>query len=596
MFSQITVYARYALLLLLLVPVTVGVIGVVFPALGYFPALGEHSFSFRIFVELLNVKHIGQMIWLSLFSGVGSTILASFITFLLLAHCYQSSLLNKIQALLSPMLVLPHAAAAIALLFVLSPSGLVARFIGTITDSAMPSTTVGLFPYDEWGLSILLVLVIKEVPFILLMALSVMAQPNNKQKLEGYQRAGTALGYSAPSTFFKLILPSIYTQIKLPILAVLVFATSNVEIPLLIGLNNPSTLSVAILHWFNHVDLSMRLLGSAASILQGVVCVLAIVVFFTVERMISWWGRRQLSTGRRNFFNRTVALLGTCTVGIYAFLIAGVVYTVVSYSFAEHWVFPRLFPEALTLLHWKTAFSAIGQPLLNTLLLGLATSVSSVVLVLLTLESEVLVPATRKATALFSFSLFLPLLVPGVAFLYGLVWFQQLLSVHSLGFHTYIAHMVYVLPYVYLSLAVSYQRFDNHYVMVAQSLGKSPFQVFWYVKLPALLNSVLVAWALGLAISFSQYLPTMLASGGAIPTVTTEAVASVSGSSVRLTAVYAVIQALMPLLGFVIAWTLPKLITLNRERRRTHNRLSNRLSDKARKKEGLNKKVVHHGR
>jgi len=177
-----------------------------------------------------------------------------------------------------------------------------------------------------------------------------------------------------------------------------------------------------------------------------------------------------------------------------------------------------------------------------------------------------------------------------------LVWFQQLLSVHSLGFHTYIAHMVYVLPYVYLSLAVSYQRFDNHYVMVAQSLGKSPFQVFWYVKLPALLNSVLVAWALGLAISFSQYLPTMLASGGAIPTVTTEAVASVSGSSVRLTAVYAVIQALMPLLGFVIAWTLPKLITLNRERRRTHNRLSNRLSDKARKKEGLNKKVVHHGR
>jgi len=177
-----------------------------------------------------------------------------------------------------------------------------------------------------------------------------------------------------------------------------------------------------------------------------------------------------------------------------------------------------------------------------------------------------------------------------------LVWFQQLLSVHSLGFHTYIAHMVYVLPYVYLSLAVSYQRFDNRYVMVAQNLGKSPFQVFWYVKLPALLNSVLVAWALGLAISFSQYLPTMLASGGAIPTVTTEAVASVSGSSVRLTAVYAVIQAVMPLLGFVIAWTLPKLITLNRERRRTHNRRSKRISSHMSRKERLEKKVVHHGR
>ncbi|MCG8498648.1 MAG: ABC transporter permease, partial [Enterobacterales bacterium] len=60
-----------------------------------------------------------------------------------------------------------------------------------------------------------------------------------------------------------------------------------------------------------------------------------------------------------------------------------------------------------------------------------------------------------------------------------------------------------------------------------------------------------------LAISFSQYLPTLLASGGTLPTVTTEAVASVSGSSTRLTAVYVIIQAVMPLIGFMIAWYVP---------------------------------------
>jgi len=89
-----------------------------------------------------------------------------------------------------------------------------------------------------------------------------------------------------------------------------------------------------------------------------------------------------------------------------------------------------------------------------------------------------------------------------------------------------------------------------------------------------------VASALGLAISFSQYLPTLLASGGTLPTVTTEAVASVSGSSTRLTAVYVIIQAVMPLIGFMIAWYMPAIATRRRSRQMlvsdTH---SNRSAD-----------------
>ncbi|WP_287149758.1 hypothetical protein [Alteromonas sp.] len=140
----------------------------------------------------------------------------------------------------------------------------------------------------------------------------------------------------------------------------------------------------------------------------------------------------------------------------------------------------------------------------------------------------------------------------------------QLVLQNAVWFHTYIAHMVYVVPYVFLSMAVAYRKFDNRYAMVAQSLGKTPWQVFYRIKLPLMLNAILVAWALGLAISFSQYLPTLLASGGTIATITTEAVASVSGSSTRLTAVYVIIQGAMPLIGFVIAWYLPGVLMKNR--------------------------------
>ena len=596
MFTHITLVARWCLLLLLCIPVLAGLVGVIFPALGYFPAIGANAFSTQVFATLFGLPDIWQMMWLSLFTGIGSTLLAVIAAFCILATFYQSSLLGKIQGVLSPFLVFPHAAAAISLLFVVSPSGIFAAvttrlnayfshafttpFVNEISEMALPAANDGTLLYDSLGLSILIALSLKELPFILLMTLSIMSQPLVKKKLTGYVKVGTALGYSPTASFFKLVLPTIFSQIKLPLLAVLVFATSNVEIPLILGPNNPSTLAVAIMHWFNHIDLSMRLLASSAAVVQVAVSAVAVLLFFGIERLVTYTGKRSLSGGNRYFADAVLRTCGFVIMAFYIILICTVVYTVVVYSFAKQWHFPLLLPEGLTLLHWNTATSALTTPLINTLLLGVLVSTTSLVLVLFTLESEQLKPARAVAENAFSVSLFLPLLVPGVAFLYGLVWFQQLAFQNAVWFHTYVAHMVYVLPYVFLSMAVAYRKFDNRYAMVAQSLGKTPWQVFYHVKLPSLFSAIMVAWALGLAISFSQYLPTLLASGGTLPTVTTEAVASVSGSSTRLTAVYVIIQAVMPLIGFMIAWYMPAIATRRRSRQMlvsdTH---SNRSAD-----------------
>ena len=596
MFTHITLVARWCLLLLLCIPVLAGLVGVIFPALGNFPAIGANAFSTQVFATLFDLPDIWQMMWLSLFTGIGSTLLAVIAAFCILATFYQSSLLGKIQGVLSPFLVFPHAAAAISLLFVVSPSGIFAAittrlnayfshafttpFVNEISEMALPAANDGTLLYDGLGLSILIALSLKELPFILLMTLSVMSQPLVKKKLTGYVKVGTALGYSPTASFFKLVLPTIFSQIKLPLLAVLVFATSNVEIPLILGPNNPSTLAVAIMHWFNHIDLSMRLLASSAAVVQVAVSAVAVVLFLGIERLVAYTGKRSLSGGNRYFADTALRACGFTVMAVYIILICAVVYTVVVYSFAKQWHFPLLLPEGLTLLHWSTATSALTTPLINTLLLGALVSTTSLVLVLFTLESEQLKPARAVASNAFSVSLFLPLLVPGVAFLYGLVWFQQLVFQNAVWFHTYIAHMVYVVPYVFLSMAVAYRKFDNRYAMVAQSLGKTPWQVFYHVKLPSLFSAIMVASALGLAISFSQYLPTLLASGGTLPTVTTEAVASVSGSSTRLTAVYVIIQAVMPLIGFMIAWCMPAIAMRRRSRQMlvsdTH---SNRSAD-----------------
>ena len=558
-FNSLTVWAKWLLLCLLIIPVVAGVIGVFLPAMGYFPAIGADQFDFRVFAALFDVAGIHSMMWLSLFTGVAATVIAAVFAFVLLSVFYRSRMLSRLQIVLSPFLVLPHAGAAIALVFLLSPSGFFARLF-TFDSSAIASANEGVFLFDSCGISIILALVLKEIPFILLMAISVMSQPLIQEKINGYFKAGTALGYSPIAIFFKLVLPVVFPQIRLPLLAVLVFAVSNVEIPLILGPNDPSTLAVVVLHWFNHIDLSMRLQASSAAVVQVGIAVFAVIVMLAVEKGIIFYGKKWLQRGKRHATDKAISATAYLLLVAYVVLVVSAVYTLVAFSFAKQWTFPNIIPADVTMLHWNTVFDAVLTPLSNTVLLGVSVSFSALVLVLLTLESEPLNAAKTRASLLLPTALFLPLLVPGVAFLYGLVWFQQLILKDAVWFHVYVAHMVYVIPYVYLSLAVAYRKFDNRYVMVALSLGKSPMEVFFFVKLPLLIGPILVAFALGLAISFSQYLPTLLTTGGAISTVTTEAVALAAGSSARLSAAYVVIQAVMPLCGFGLAWWLSNIL------------------------------------
>ena len=79
-----------------------------------------------------------------------------------------------------------------------------------------------------------------------------------------------------------------------------------------------------------------------------------------------------------------------------------------------------------------------------------------------------------------------------------------------------------------------------------------------------LLSPVLTSTAVGLAISFGLYLPTQLLGAGRVSTITTESVALASGSNSSIIAVWALLQTLLPMLGFAIAIFLPKLIWRNR--------------------------------
>ncbi|MET6760439.1 ABC transporter permease subunit [Pseudoalteromonas sp. NCIMB_1079] len=555
MFTRIVKFSPRFLLALLILPVLGGLISVLLPAFGYAPVLEQTTFSLQGFNALWQTPGLTQMVTLSVATGLISTLLAFIITLMILAAFFNSPWLNRIQRLLSPILVIPHAAAAIAVGFLIAPSGMISR-LASPWLSGWELAPNGLFPHDSFGISIILGLTLKELPFLLLMALGVLTQPELGKKLRQQHKVALNLGYCPMTAFFKVILPSLYPLLRLPLLAVLAYASASVEMPLILGPNTPPTLAVAIMHWFNDVDLNLRIKASAGALLQLAVTGGLLALWLGAEKAVNVLFSDSLTNGVREyggFYWQKITVVLTALV--ISFILLSLI-GLVMWSVAGFWRFPDAMPEQFTLLHFKSALMQMGSPLFNTLAIGLVTTLFAIILTLLCLESEQL--SDKPISRFTSLIIYLPLLVPSIAFLFGLVWIQQLVNNQAAFFNVVLTHLLFVLPYVFLSLVSSYRRLDPRFAHVAASLGAAPCKVFFKVKLPQLFAPILIAAALGLAISFGQYLPTLLAGGGRIATITTEAVTLANGASRRTSAVYAIMQMALPLIGFIVAWGLPK--------------------------------------
>ena len=75
---------------------------------------------------------------------------------------------------------------------------------------------------------------------------------------------------------------------------------------------------------------------------------------------------------------------------------------------------------------------------------------------------------------------------------------------------------------------------------------------------------IATACAVGLAVSIGQYLATLLTGAGRVSTLTTEAVALASGGTRGSVAVWALVQTTVPMFGFILALTIPRLWWRNR--------------------------------
>jgi putative thiamine transport system permease protein len=537
-------------LILFLGPVAAGLLGTLLPAFGYLPSLGGTTVSLDPWHDLLTTPGIGRALLLTLLSGFGATATALALTVLVFASGHGTRAFARAKRGMTPLLAVPHLALAVGLAFLLAPSGWIARFLAAaVTGWTTPPDVATV--QDPYGLALMLGLVLKETPFLVLVSFAAVAQVGAEPQL----RAARALGYGPPTAWLKVVLPQIYPLIRLPIYAVLAYSLSVVDMAIVLAPNTPPPLAPLVLRLFFDPDLALRFEAAAGASMQLGLVVMGILFWRGGEVVAGFVGATLLTDGRRGGAGRGLRAFAWTGLGVMFALAGSSVVALLVWSLAGRWRFPDLWPESIDGELWLRQMDELAGPMTTTIVIATAATLIALALVLGCLENEA--RRGRHAGERALLLIYLPLLVPQIGFLFGV---QVMLAAVRLDGHwlgLVWTHLLFVLPYVFLALADPYRSLDPRFERTALTLGKPPLRVWLLIKLPLLLRPVMIASAIGFAVSVAQYLPTLFAGAGRFATLTTEALSLASGGNRRIVGMFAFVLALVPLLGFAVALALP---------------------------------------
>jgi len=515
-------------------PVGAGLVGTI--------AAGFEAQAWR---ALLSTPGLVRAVSLSVWTGVAATVISLLLAHVTVALAWSSERLVRLRMWALPVLATPHLALAIGLVLLLSPSGLLLRLLSPwATGFEQPPDWATV--QDSLGIALILGLVTKETPFLILVLLGSLAQVD----AERLMLQARVLGYGRLKSWLVAVAPLLQRQSYLATAAVLVFGITNVEVALPLGPSTPPPLSLLLLQWFSDAEPAMRLRAFAGAwLLLGIAMLTLVFGHFASRSMASAW-RRWATSGRRAVRDTPGQRLISIPIAFVLTLGIAAVFALLLRSFGGAWRFPHVLPAQPSLHAWQSIAAELDAALGPTLALGFATAVFAVLLVVAAAEALHDRPGTRGGIAVV---LFIPLLLPQMAFLFGLQTLLIKLSLDGTFLAVLWSHLIFALPYAWAVLSEARVQIPSGLPLTARVLGSGPARTWLLVIAPLLTKSMLLAAALGFAVSVALYLPTSFAGAGRIATATTEAAAAMNAGNLRTAAAQGVVQALAPLLVFALA-------------------------------------------
>lgn len=513
--------------------------------------------------ELLDDPQMPQALGLSLFTALASTLLAFALTLWLVTQLHGTRGWARTAAALAPMLALPHAAFAIGLAWLIAPAGALARLLAPLAGWQAPPPWVTV--NDPQGLALVAVLLFKELPFLLWHALALLSRPEVAATLQRQIAVARTLGYRPAQWWWRVGWAMWAPRLAWPLLAVLAYGLTVVDLALIVGPGSPPTLALLAWQGLNDASVARNAQGAASALLLTGVLALLALAGLGLWRALAALALRRAAGGARGHVGGargaaaggrrtvTVQALAQALVVALALLYGAVLLSLVLLSLAGVWRFPALLPQQWSAAAWaQVAHSA--ATLAFTAALALAAAAAAVLLAVAWLESA---PERwdRRITPL----VLVPLVLPQLLLMVGLYRGALALRIDGTVLALAWVHLLMVLPYVFTALAPAWRSFDRRLEWAALSLGRSRRAFWWRVKWPLLAAPLASALAIGFAVSVAQYLATQFIGSGRHATLTTEAVTLASGGQRNLAAAFALLQALLPAVGFALAarWQRP---------------------------------------
>jgi len=256
-------------------------------SLGYLPLIGQRTWSLAAYRNIFfNTNYATEFwsgllfsLWICTASTVLSTI-AALLAVLILDQRGRRATMSQggLWYALNLNLAFPHLVWAIGLSLLLAQSGLLARIAAAIGLIAGPSDFPVLIR-DRYGVGIILSYVSKETPFLLLIALSILAsQPS------AYGVVAENLGATRWQRLRYVTLPLVLPGLLSGALLVFAFVFGAYEVPALLGVRYPQMLSVLALEFFLNPDLRSRAEGMAISVIMAVVVLLVVGIARRLRR------------------------------------------------------------------------------------------------------------------------------------------------------------------------------------------------------------------------------------------------------------------------------------------------------------------------
>jgi putative spermidine/putrescine transport system permease protein len=214
---------------------------------------GASGFNPSRVASVLSEPAVWRGVGWSLWVASASTLLATAGAILIAGALRGRSTVDRLGRSLSVLaLPVPHIVAAVLGVLILGQSGILARFAFAVGWIDSPGAMPALI-YDRGGIGLILALTWKEIPFLALIAFSVLATRG-----EVLEETARGLGAGPLMTFRHVTFPLLWRGMLPGMVAVFAFVLGSYEAAALLAPSRPLALPLMTLERYTDVDLASR--------------------------------------------------------------------------------------------------------------------------------------------------------------------------------------------------------------------------------------------------------------------------------------------------------------------------------------------------